>query len=211
MPQRRIHPATTAEELRAELEGTLKFIWKHNRGTDEKAAKARTVAVIDLLKRHLDDLGVKPSLTRSLDDLYLAFAEAKRGRLVALFAPTKVGHRLPMELSRLFAVTRAALAIDLLMAGKQSKEKAAREVATKLRQHNFPIEGKLDVPDWRTVVGWREKLRKARGHPDVIWYGKGYLLERKSLLALVTEKHVDPRVLAERQLEMIRQSVQGIG
>ena len=146
-----------------------------------------------------------------MDDLYLAFVEAKRGRLVPLFAPTSINHRPPMELSRLYAMTRAALAIDLLMAGKRNKEKAAREVAKKLREYKFPIEGKIDVPDWKTVVGWREKLRKGTGHPDVIWYGKGYLLERKSLLALVTEKQVDPRVLAERQLEMIRQSVQELG
>ena len=67
------------------------------------------------------------------------------------------------------------------------------------------------MPDWKTVIGWRDTLRKAKTHADVRWYGQLYFLERESLLRLVAEQGSDPKTLALRQLEMVRQSLEASG
>jgi hypothetical protein len=209
MSRRRIDPATTADKLRTKLEGTLRFIHRHNRGKD--AARRRALETIDYLKRHLPELGVDRSLTRSLDDIHMAFAEAERGRIVSLFEPKQVGHKLPTELSRLYVMAKASLAMDLLMAAKVKKEKAAREVAKVLRKHGFPFKGNLDVPAWRTVVGWREKLRKKRAS-GADSYGKLiYRLESEAYQDLIKEGHLDPKARAELELEMVGQSLTNLG
>ena len=141
----------------------------------------------------------------------MAFAEAKRGRTHPLFAVKKIEHRPPTELSRLWVMAKASLAIDLLMKGKRTRERAARYVAKKLREYGFPIEGKVEVSDWKTVAGWREQFRKAKGHRDVVLYGSFYLLEREAFLDLVKEQNLDPAMVAERQLEKIGQSLRTPG
>jgi hypothetical protein len=211
MTRRTIAPDTPAETLRETLEGTLRFIWQHNGGEDDEAAKTRAIDTIALLKDHLVELGVEPSLTRPLDDILDAFAEAERGRMLPLFMPKAIHHRPPLELSQLSIMTRASLAIDLLMEAKQTKEKAAREVVKKLREYGIPIGGKLEKPEWKTVVGWREKLRKAHGHPDVVWCGSFYRLRKDALLRSVEEDGLAPRNLADRELESLDPSRSMLG
>src|SRR5262245_41375258 len=115
-PRDRIAPETSAEELRAELEAALRFIWKHHSGNSVKAARARAVAVIELIERHLDDLGIERSLTSPLGDIYLALAEAERGVLDPLFKPKPLSSRPPTTFAMLWVMMKASLAIDLFMA-----------------------------------------------------------------------------------------------
>jgi hypothetical protein len=211
MARQRIAPTMTAEDLRRSLEGELRFIWRHNGGADQGAMRTRAVAVIELLGRHLKELGIERSLIRPLADLNRAFAESNRGRLDPLFQPVLLKHRQPTSLGQLWAMALASVAIDLLMAGKLRKENAAREVAKALRKFNFPIENKRGVPDWKTVIGWREALRKAKGHPDVLWYGHFYRLQREAGLSLVRAQNLDPKALAKQVLERLRRSLTVLG
>ena len=216
MPNHRIPSETKAEQLRVSLEGPLKFIQQAHRGTNKQAARTRAREVIDLLQRHLDELGVDRSLTRPLVDIQMAFSEAERGRVVPLFEPEPLKGRPPAELRRLFVMAKAALAIDMLMAANKNTEEAAREVVKKLRQYGVPIKGKKDIQEWETVLGWRVELAKAGRHAgwhnlEWDWYGGMYLLEKKGRLRLVEEGSADPKAEAMRQLDLVRSSPPSVG
>jgi hypothetical protein len=125
-PRDRIAPETSAEELRADLEKALRFIWRHNSGDSTEAARARAVEVIDLLTRHLRELGIERRLLHPLDDIHLAFAEARRGRSVPLFAPRPLKGRPPVELKKFSVMMKSALAIDLLIDGGKITNQGSR-------------------------------------------------------------------------------------
>lgn len=211
MARRGMTPITTVEDLRRNLVGALRFIWRHNGGTNPDAKRARIVAVIELLERHLEELGIDRSLIRPLFELDLAFAEAKRGRLDPLFQPVPLKHRQPTPLSQLWVMALASLAMDLLMAGKLSKEKAARAIAKSLRKNDVPIESKRGISDWKTVIGWRETLRKNKGHRDVLWFGDFYRLAREERLNLLKKQSLNPTELAKQELERLREILNSVG
>jgi hypothetical protein len=169
--------------------------------------RARAVETISLLKRYIIELGVDRSLTSPLDDILMAFAEAERGRLLPLFEPKRVGHKLPTELGRLYVMARVSLVMDLFLEAGLKKEKAAREVATALRKQRFPIKGNLGVPAWRTVIGWREKLRKKDGSGADSFAKFIYGIERETYLVSVKKGQLDPKACAKRELEMISRSL----
>jgi hypothetical protein len=198
-----IAPDVPAQKLREELDGNLKFILKHADGDKDRAARIRAVETLTMLNQFLRDLGVTPSLTRPLDDILDAFVEADRGHLLPLFMPKKIAHRPPLELKQLWIMMKASLAIDLLMKANKTKEQAAREVAKQLRKYGIAIEGNLDKQDWETVVGWREKLRKASGHPDVVWCSSFYKLQKEARLRQVAEHDSEPRTLAIQELQSL--------
>ena len=206
MSRRTIAPNTTAEQIRSQLEATLEFLLRHNND-------ARNIAIetIDCLKRHLLQLGVDRSLTRPLNDIAIAFAELERGRLLPLFEPKQLGHKPPTDLNRLYVMAKASLAIDLLMAAKVKRDRAAREVATVLRKHGFPIKGKLRVPAWKTVIGWREKLRKSGGSKADAPGKFIYQVENETYAALIKDRHVDPKALAKLELKRLGQSLEDLG
>ncbi len=222
MPHPRISPKTTAEELRTSLEGALRFIWRYYGGSDPRAARTRVVEVVDLLQRHLDELGIDRSLTRSLSDIQSAFSEAERGHLVPLFQSKPLMARPPIELWKLHVRVTAALAMDLLMATKKSRREAAGRVASELKKLGIPIKDKgkvppkVDVPPWKTVQGWREELAKSgRGagwHPaDWAWYGGIYLEDKERVLQRVREGQIDPEAEAKRLLKAIPKSLPLLG
>ncbi len=216
MPRPRISSKTTAEELRAWLEGALQFIWRHYGGADKAAARTRAVEVLDLLQQHLDDLGIDRSQTRPLKDIQSAFIEAERGRRDPLFQPEPLASRPPTEHWTLYVRGKAALAMDLLMMKKFSRMEAARRVASELRKLGVPIEGKQDVQDWKTVQGWREELAKAGGgagwhHPDWDFFGSIYLMEREAVLGWVNSGELDAEEEALRQLNRIPKSLPTFG
>ncbi len=216
MPNHRIPSETKAEQLRASLEGSLKLIQQAYQGTNQQAARTRAREVIDLLWRHLDELGVDRSLTRPLADIQMAFSEAERGRVDPLFEPEPLIGRRPAELRGLFVMAKVALAIDMLMKAGRKKEEAAREVVRKLREYEVPIKGKKDIQEWKTVIRWREDLAKAGRHAgwhnlEWDWYGGRYLLEKKGRLRLVEEGNADPKVEALRQLDLVRSSPPSVG
>ena len=216
MPRPRISSKTTAEELRAWLEGSLQFIWQHHGGADKAAARTIAVEVLGLLQQHLNELGIDRSLTRPLKDIQSAFIEAERGRLVPLFEPEPLTSRPPIEIWKLYVRGKAALAMDLLMMKKVSRKEAARRVASELRKLGVPIYAKQDVQDWKTVQGWREELAKAGGgagwhHPDWDFFGSIYLMEREAVLGWVNSGELDPEEEASRQLNRIPKSLPTIG
>lgn len=216
MPNHHILSETKAEQLRVSLEGPLKFIQQAHRGTNKQAARTRAREVIDLLQRHLDELGVDRSLTRPLADIQMAFSEAERGRVDPLFKPEPLKGRRPAELRRLFVMAKVALAIDMLMKAGRKKEEAAREVVRKLREYKVPIKGKKDIQEWKTVIRWREDLAKAgrgAGQHNRDWdlYGVFYLLEKEGRLRLVEEGDADPKAEAMRQLDLARSSPPSVG
>lgn len=216
MPNHRILSETKAEQLRVSLEGPLKFIQQAHRGKNKQAARTRAWEVIDLLRRHLDELGVDRSLTRPLADIQMAFSEAERGRVDPLFEPEPLKGRPPAELRGLFVMAKVALAIDMLMKAGRKKEEAAREVVKKLREYKVPIKGKKDIQEWKTVLGWREDLAKAgrgAGQHNRDWdlYGVFYLLEKEGRLRLVEEGDADPKAEAMRQLDLARSSPPSVG
>ena len=216
MPNHRIPSETKAEQLRVSLEGPLKFIQQMHQGTNQQAARTRAREVIDLLRRHLNELGVDRSLTRPLADIQMAFSEAERGRVDPLFEPEPLKGRRPAELRRLFVMAKVALAIDMLMKAGRKKEEAAREVVRKLREYEVPIKGKKDIQEWETVIRWREDLAKAgrgAGQHNRDWdlYGVFYLLEKEGRLRLVEEGNADPEAEAMRQLDLVRSSPPSVG
>ena len=216
MPNHHILSETKAEQLRVSLEGPLKFIQQAHRGTNKQAARTRAWEVIDLLRRHLDELGVDRSLTRPLADIQMAFSEAERGRVDPLFEPEPLKGRPPAELRGLFVMAKVALAIDMLMKAGKKREEAAREVVRKLREYEVPIKGKKDIQEWETVLGWRVELAKAGRHAgwhnlEWDWYGGMYLLEKEGRLRLVEEGDADPKAEAMRQLDLVRSSPPSVG
>lgn len=218
MPNHRIPSETKAEQLRVSLEGPLKFIQQAHRGTNKQAARTRAREVIDLLRRHLDELGVDRSLTRPLADIQMAFSEAERGRVVPLFEPEPLKGRPPAELRRLFVMAKVALAIDMLMKAGRKKEEAAREVVKKLRKYGVPIKGKKDIQEWETVVRWREDLAKAgrgAGWHNLDWdlYGGLYLLEKEGRLRFIKDGSADPEWVSmppERRLKVGRSAISSV-
>jgi len=208
MSRRRIHPMTTAEELGSHLEGALKFILKHNAGKDPQVVRARAIGVLDLVKKHLDDLGVDPPLTQTIDDIRMAFVEAERGIVDPFFEPEPLSGRPPTELNRLFVMMKASLAIDLLMKAGETNELAAREVGKQLEKKNITVGGKNDVADWKTIRGWRRELAKAaRGNTqhtdDWVFYGSFYLTKRANLIERVDKGEIDPLTEAKKQLDTL--------
>jgi hypothetical protein len=201
-PRDRIAPETSAEELRADLEKALRFIWRHNSGDSTEAARARAVEVIDLLTRHLRELGIERRLLHPLDDIHLAFAEARRGRSVPLFAPRPLKGRPPVELKKFSVMMKSALAIDLLIDVGRSRTKAADHVAAELRKLGFSVTAK-------TVLGWRDRLAKAAksGHQyaaDWISYGGKYQREKEQILRGVNaDQKIDQFDEARKQLKAI--------
>lgn len=213
-PRDRIPPNTTAKELQADLEGALRFITQRVKGNSAKAARARAIEVVDLLTRHLRELGIEPSLLRPLDDIYLAFADAERGVLPLLFKPKALKGRPPTELAWFWVMMKAALAIDLLIAAKRTREAAAKQVVKELRKYGVPVEG--NGKEWKTVLRWREDLAKAgrgggRHNKDWTWYGGFYLHERDDALRLIREEKSDPEALAKRQLDLLRRDLPSFG
>ena len=106
-------------------------------------------------------------------------------------------------------MSKSALAVDLLMSSGKKREKAARQVAKKLREYGVPIGGKSDVQEWKTILGWREKLAKAgnrpgQGNPDFAFHASFYLLQRDALLQMVMEENISPETVANWQLEAVR-------
>ncbi len=113
-------------------------------------------------------------------------------------------------------MAKVALAIDMLMAANLNREEAAREVVKKLHKYEVPIKGRIDIQEWKTVLGWREDLAKAGRHagpekPEWDWYGGMYLLEKEGRLRLVEEGGADPKAEAMRQLDLVRSSPPSVG
>ena len=113
-------------------------------------------------------------------------------------------------------MTKSALAVDLLMAAEKKTEKAARQVAKKLREYGVPIGGKSDVQEWKTILGWREKLAKAgnrpgQGNPDFAFHASCYLIQRDGLLQMIKEENISPETVAKWQLEAVRRSFTWVG
>jgi hypothetical protein len=199
-----ISPTPHLAGLRRGLEGPLRFIVHGARSRDgrlrTKPQEPRTQAmeVLDLVQRHLDELGVDRSLTRPLADICEAFAEAERGRVHPLFEPKRLKGRPPAALSQFYLMTIAAKAIDLLIAAGKTRQEAAGLVASRLRKRGFAIKGENPA---QTLLGWRNDLTKAgrgqglgRTNSDWHWYGSIYLLEklpalmrRKGMLGLEAE------------------------
>ena len=203
------HPETPASNLRHSLEGALRFILKHNAGADRQTARTRAIDVLDLVKKHVDGLGIEPSLTQPLTDIRMAFAEAERGIVDPLFEPEPLLGRPPTQLARLHVMMRASLAIDLFMKAGKPSEAAARQVVKGLQKQRIVVGGKDDVADWKKVRGWRQELTKAakgktQHTEDWVFYGGMYELLRNEILERVGTNELDPLAEAENQLNALK-------
>jgi hypothetical protein len=98
-----------------------------------------------------------------------------------------------------------------------AERRAAREAPTVrdlardyLDRHAIPNKRPASVADDEAMLDrvilpklGPAKLRKAHGHPDVVWCGSFYRLRKDALLRSVEEDGLAPRNLADRELESL--------
>src|SRR5262245_44509349 len=171
-------------EVRRALEGPLRFIVHGVRSRDGRLrtkppeGRKRAMACLELVKRCLDETGIDSSLTRPLQDVLDAFAEADRGIQHPLFAPAQLRGRPPASLARWDVMATAALAIDLYLASGKKRVEATYLVAKQLKTRGDEIKG-------TALLQWRHELTKAgrgrgrgRRNTDWRWRGSVYLFLR---------------------------------
>jgi hypothetical protein len=231
MTRRRIAPSTTAEELRACLEDSLKFILRPPKKTKKGAVvnmpemtpQMRAMEVLDLLREHLLALGIESSLTKPLKDILLAFRDSERGSRPLLFQPTELHNRPPTPLWQLGLMVSASLAIDLLMKAKRKRklEEAAKEVSAKLKRLGVPIRGSRnpDIHDWQTVRSWRQALRAAAKRPNAknkgerrftdefLGWAQVYTFQKEQLLSRLETGDIDAESAAKGRLTNVAASL----
>ena len=217
LPPRRTHARSLgAEELSAQLTDRIRFILRHTRGDDPTVARERVIEVLDAIKDHLVELGIKRDLLKPLDDIWWALREAQRGLSNPLLEPADLEGRPPLPTSQLALRVVTSTVIDLLMAGNKKEDIAAKHVAKRLEQWGIPISGNPAHPGSKTVKGWRRDLAKAgkgqgKHEKTKRQYGKVYLWLRDELLDRIENEGLDPDSVANDRLERIQRDFANLG
>ncbi len=189
-------------------------LWGALREYEKGDADARREGVLLALAAVLDhvhnDLRVDRAAIRPLDDLCDAIWDADRGARNELLKPRKVEHRPPLSSRKLALMRAVAIAIDLRMMARDSKEEAARQVARKVKSFGIKLGGKRGTPDWKIITEWRDRLSAARlrGSPEHLHFaGILYHYDKLGLQDAIKEPGRNPNELLARQFEKLRSFV----
>jgi len=210
-------PAITRDartELRRGLEGPLRLIVHGVKrrdgrpGAKPQQGRKRAIECLELIKRHLDEAGMDPSLTQPLQDVLDAFGEADRGISHPLFAPAPLKGRPPASRAQWDVVWTAARAIDLYLASGRPREEAAHLVASQLKKRGVQIKTNTSIE--RAILQWRHELTKAgrgqglgRTNGEWQWFGMGYLFKRDEVIRLVKEGTMNAQAEVDRLLAFL--------
>jgi hypothetical protein len=123
------------------------------------------IALVGIIKLLADLFPNEPSLQLPLNELLYALADLDRGKIAPLLKPAKVAHNPGNTLSEgLFRAIPAA-AMDRLVAGKMSREEAARRVARSLSRMGYKNSSGAAITGAQ-VAKWRENMMAGRASED---------------------------------------------
>ena len=151
------------------LEADFLAIWER-----EKTPRDRASGVLQRANEHFQFLGVSHDAGAPLEHIQIAFDECERGLLHPLFEPDAKRGRRRRPRAQMHQQSHAALAMEALIRGGETRQQAANKVAKVLKQvgYKFPSNSK---EEWKTVAEWRDEVRriladKTRKSEFYTWY-----------------------------------------
>jgi hypothetical protein len=117
-------------------------------------------AAITALRGTVDFINSIPNfesdnLALTLTQLMAALHDLESGTVSPMLTPTKINNRKPQSSFRKEIRAAVIFVIDDLIHHGMPLDEAAKFAALLLKQAGVPIKGRREVPDWRTIIGWR--------------------------------------------------------
>ena len=178
------------------LEADFLAIWER-----EKTPRDRASGVLQRAIEHFQFLGVSHDAWAPLEHIQIAFDECERGLLHPLFEPDAKRGRRRRPRAQMHQQSHAALAMEALIRGGETRQQAANKVAKVLKQvgYKFPTDSKAE---WKTVAEMRDEVRRSLAGTRKSEFNDDYEFDQLWLDQEISEGK-DPREFANLMLNCL--------
>ena len=170
--------------------------------TGDDAGRLGAMLAVAAATNFLKEMGVPAELREPLVSLAAALNDAQRGLYNAMFDPEKEERTSPLQIAQYYAQAQAALAMELFMRRSPNhprldRQSAAKKVVGAVREWELNLPLKRGALTWRTIAGWRNKLKNGlSSDPAVQMF--------KNLVHKIEKEGIDPHEAANRLLTFPR-------